>query len=356
MVRLLLAAALTLTACSSDELFRVPSTPTLPSHTTAEALYASPETFDVSEPEPHTVVYTDAVGIERSVPVVVRTPVAAEGLRPVVVWSHGGSTGKTNALRSGPAWGEALAAAGYVVVSVAHPGRPHHEMEPLCRHVGYASRDACQGGFRSVKWDRQLDLIAVLDWVEALAEDPAWAVRIDATRIALAGHSAGSGGAAELAGAVRFHGPSDTESREDLRPVAFLLLALQGPDEQKGFAPDAWAGITRPVFGATGLGDVTDSTAPENRIRVFDSLDSEGSRLLWIEEEGAAHTLFNLETAACERRGRTRAQCEAMANIVRSAAVAFLDAHVAGREEARHWLDEVDLRSETEGRAWWLVR
>lgn len=353
---LFLSALLAGSACSGAPSLSVP-TPSLPSTppTATPALYEPEQSYTVSDPVLLTVESPDAIAGTRSVPIAVRWPIGADGPRPVVIWSHGGGDGKTNPLRSGPEWGASLAAAGYVAVSVAHPPRPRGQMAALCQHVGYTSRDECTASFRSVKYDRQHDLIAVIDWVEEQATDPAWSGRLDASRIALAGHSAGSGGVAELAGAVRLHGPADTGGREDRRPLAFLLLALQGPDEQKGFAEDAWDAIDRPVFGATGLGDITESTVPENRVRVFDSLDSDGSRLLWIEDEATAHTVFNLETAGCERRGATRRHCEALVDIVRSSALAFLDAHVAGRRAARRWLDETDLRDATDGTAWWLA-
>ncbi|MEM0964357.1 MAG: hypothetical protein AAGK21_17655, partial [Bacteroidota bacterium] len=193
MTRALLLVTLgLLTACSHSPSVLVPA---LPSLLPSDALYEPPvsSAFEILE---FTVVDADRVGGARAIPIAVRVPTDVEGPRPVVVWSHGGGDGKTNPLRSGPAWGDALAEAGYVVASVAITPRPRGQVRALCRHVGYSSRDACRANFRSVKYDRQHDLSAVIDWVEEMSTDPAWADRIDPSRIVVGGHSAGSGGAA----------------------------------------------------------------------------------------------------------------------------------------------------------------
>ena len=314
--------------------------------------YAPPSTYAVGGPVVRSLLDSAALGGPREVRVAMRYPVGAPGPRPVVVWSHGGSTGKTNPLRSGPAWGEALAAAGYVVFSVAHPARRGAPMQALCQHVGYATAPACRAGFRSLQWDRAHDQKAVLDAVERMAARAPWRDRIDPERIAVAGHSAGSGAAAQLAGALRTVGTLADVSAPDPRPEAFLLLALQGPGGQAGFRPDAWGPIDRPVFGATGAGDVTQNQDPKNRVRAFDSIRSKGSQLLFLDDRAAAHTLFNLEPAACERRGGAPAHCAAMADVVRTSAVAFLDAHLLGRRAAAAWLASDDVAQAAGGPTW----
>jgi predicted dienelactone hydrolase len=90
---------------------------------------------------------------------------------PLIVLSHG-----TGGAAMGLAWlGETLAANGYIVAAVNHHGNTGAEPTPLL-----------QGTL--VWWDRPQDLAVLID--RALA-DPQWGLRIDASRIGVAGFSIG---------------------------------------------------------------------------------------------------------------------------------------------------------------------
>jgi predicted dienelactone hydrolase len=113
---------------------------------------------------------------------------------PLILLSHGSGGDGSNL-----AWlAEALAATGHVVAAVDHPGD----------RFGDTSKEG-----RFAIWRRAGDASAMLD---ALLADPSIGSRIDAKRIAAAGHSAGGFTVLALAG-VR------------LRPDAFLAYC-QGPE------------------------------------------------------------------------------------------------------------------------------
>ena len=90
---------------------------------------------------------------------------------PLIVLSHG-----TGGAAMGLAWlGETLAANGYVVAAVNHHG-----------NTGAEPTQQLQGTL--VWWDRPQDLSVLID---RLLADPQWGLRIDASRIGVAGFSIG---------------------------------------------------------------------------------------------------------------------------------------------------------------------
>lgn len=106
---------------------------------------------------------------------------AAGPPRPLIVLSHGfGGTA------SDLAWlGTALAAHGFIVAAVNHPGNNGLETETV---EGYA-----------LMWLRAVDLAAVID---ALRDDGTLGARIDPARIGAAGHSYGGDTVILLAGGI----------------------------------------------------------------------------------------------------------------------------------------------------------
>jgi predicted dienelactone hydrolase len=103
----------------------------------------------------------------------------SDGRFPMVVVSHG-----TGGSELGHAWlAEGLAREGFVVVSLRHPG-DNWEDRSAVRRPDYFSRRPAQAS----------------RVVDAILADPAWAARIDTTRIAVVGHSAGGHVALALAG------------------------------------------------------------------------------------------------------------------------------------------------------------
>ncbi len=107
--------------------------------------------------------------------------VVANGRFPVVLVSHGtGGTVLNHHLQA-----EALARAGFVVVSLLHPGD------------NYLDRSLIADPRYLYERPRQLSLV-----LDALLVDPAWNDRVDAGRVGAIGHSAGGYSVAVLIGGV----------------------------------------------------------------------------------------------------------------------------------------------------------
>ena len=74
----------------------------------------------------------------------------------------------------------------------------------------------------------------------------------------------------------------------------------------------------------TGLGDTTRGTESADRRATFQLLPAEPtSFLLWADDERARHTVFNLETVACERAGGARAECRSLVRTIGRVGVEF---------------------------------
>ncbi|WP_053045395.1 alpha/beta hydrolase family protein [Xanthomonas arboricola] len=104
----------------------------------------------------------------------------AEGRWPVLMLSHGNG----GSARMMGWFGTAMARAGYVVIAVDHPG--NNGVDPMTEAGSI------------LMWNRVDDLAAALAAVQA---DPALADMIDATRLGIAGYSAGGFTALVAAGA-----------------------------------------------------------------------------------------------------------------------------------------------------------
>lgn len=275
------------------------------------------------------------------VPLLIHHPVGASGARPVVIWSHGGSPSAGGKNRS-EEWGRTLAAAGYVVI---HPSRvPVDDPTPFqaeCTLEGFPDPADCALFIANVKFGPQT-AVFVLDSLAAVeAMVPELAGRLDATRVVMAGHSAGSPVPLTLAGAVRvFH--SGLHRDGDPRPMAFLATGPHGPDYaafQSGFREDSFHEIdSRPFLWITGRGDETGAVGADNHepseARAAGWLTStRGNKLLsWDNDEVALHETMDIHK--CDQTPVQRAHCDAFAML----GVAFLDAHVRLRPAAVTYL------------------
>ncbi|MFT4703871.1 MAG: acetyl esterase/lipase [Bradymonadia bacterium] len=358
--------------------------------------YEPAQIYQVGGRAERTVVYTDITGSERSVRIEIRRPVEAAEPSPLIVWSHGGGSGRSTAVDVAVAWGEIFNQAGFVSIAIAHDGRGVEESRELClalnlggcelvscdmgesctrgaapdEEIGICVADPTLGGgycryLRPLHWDRPHDFSAVLDWVEDQASTGMLDGVVDVDRIAYAGHSAGSGATMMIAGAARFFRASAGDQvLVDTRPVAFMSCSPQGPDDS-GFtttsftrerceelaAPEDRAGcLSRPHLVLTSIGDGGDQEGGNRRLS-FD-LAPEGDRYLaYITEPAAQHTTFNYETSGCERYAQDNAlgsefpaRCNTYRLWLRSAALAFFDATLRDSAEARAYLESDNIR------------
>ncbi len=317
-------------------------------------LYTSDLAFDVGVVDG--VSLTDPARADHEVPLLIRYPVleAAEP-RPVVIWNHGGAPSRQGATRSAE-WGTLLAAAGYVVI---HPARlPLADPTPLraeCEANGVLEPDDCSHFVGQVLYGPQTTHFLVAHLAEIAALDPALAGLLDAERIVVAGHSAGSTVALANAGArQQFTDGGPLYDERDDAPIAFLATGVQGPmyagfssgfqpaDAATGSALHSFTAIDRPFMFITGIGDET-GEPPESRTSAWLTAQATGDLYLsWDTDRRAVHETMDIDK--CDTAVRSD-HCR----WIGSAGLAFLDAVVRLRPEARQWLDSDAYRVLTGG-------
>ncbi|WP_240161092.1 alpha/beta hydrolase [Burkholderia sp. Ax-1719] len=274
---------------------------------------------------------------------------------PLVLLSHGtgGSANDQDWLAS------ALAAHGYIVAAVNHPG--NNELEPLTRE-----------GFL-LWWERATDLSNVLD---ALLADPQLGPHIDATRIGAAGFSLGgytvlalagartdvnaleafcrspqadaichppeakrlAGASSDASGASAPHPPPTPEMRasfarsgdsyRDARVRAVFAIA---PALGEAFDADAFKSVSIPVALLAGTADIT--VPPDTNVRRIAGFLPQASLTM---VPGASHYTF-LDTClpvAAERLARIckdgpGVDRDAVHALAASEALAFFNRHLA---------------------------
>ena len=232
---------------------------------------------------------------------------------PVVIWSHGGAEGKDNPHNSMAEWSIATAEAGYSDRQHRAHTAHDHSRRQLCQALLPPLDDASCQVFKYLNWDRPHDIGAVINELEALARGQLRG-QIDVLRIAVGGHSAGSGGALMIGGALRRYsgGPVDLS---DPRPIAFLAFSPQQPGSDGFFdssfdsAEHSWKHIERPALVVTGDGDSTCNPGvepgscigdtPFGRRIAFGRMPIGNKYHLYIHDEQAFHTLFELSTDKC---------------------------------------------------------
>jgi hypothetical protein len=311
-------------------------------------LYQPPQnTFLESE---GTITYTDVAGLPRTINLYIREPELPLERFPVVVWSHGGAHGQTDADRALKEWSEVTARSGYLTVSIAHSPRGEGERRDLCTALGITDPAECDG-FKYLNWDRPNDIREVLTELERRNARGRLQGRIDLNRMAVGGHSAGSGGTLSVAGAVRVINGA-LRSFADPRPVAFLAFSPQAVTSEGFFDTDlhrpdtSWDPLERPVLVGTGDGDgacepagdcMPGADPPYGRRAGFNRMPGGGKYLLYIHDADAYHGAFGLDPD-CPAKGVLPGKCRAFAEWLTSGALAFLDAHVRGVGAAHFWL------------------
>lgn len=345
-------------------------------------LYEPATTHGLGNRNEETFSYTDVTGQPRDVKVEIRRPANPSAPLPIVLWSHGGSGGRTTATNVGSEIGEFFVRAGYLFVAIAHPPRDRMSYDALCTQQGWTGcGETCNddnecttlaegicgnGGCRYVKflsWDRPHDVSAVIDGLESLAAagQPLEGL-IDVTRILYAGHSGGAGGTMMVAGATReLNGPT---LLLDPRPTAFISCSPQAPGVD-GFTNASFDGtgcaalatdpsfcLTRPHLIVSGVGDDTAGDVAEERRQTFDLGTASDQRyLLWNLDEAARHNTFNFKGDACPNYAQNNglepslypARCATYLDGQVSAVLAFADAYLRDHGPALDYLGSDNL-------------
>ena len=227
---------------------------------------------------------------QRGVPVRIRWPSSAlpmpAGGWPMVLFSHG--LGGTRA--GGEVWGQAWAAAGFVVLHLQHPGS---DLDAVRQAVSsFSDRTALRGiGNAQQLMARLQDVVFVLDEVvRRHASDPRWAtVRPDG--VGVSGHSFGAHTTLGIGG-QSYPGFEGVREARTAALIAFSPTLPAAGDAQKAFA-----GIVRPCLCITGTrdGDVVGNGAtPQRRAAVFEALPTGHKSQLVLKD--ADHMTFGGQT------------------------------------------------------------
>ena len=311
--------------------------------------------------------YTDNAGLQRTIEVAIRVPTGAPIPMPVVIWSHGGATGKTDPLNSMAEWSETTARAGYLTISIAHSPRTNQERLQLCQSIGINDPGVCEV-FKHLNWDRPFDIRAVIDVLERLNQAGEFRGKIDMDRIAVGGHSAGAGGALSVSGAMRNFSGTPV-SFADPRPVAFLAFSPQAPGSEGFFDTDfkqpthSWQPISRPVLIGTGDGDNGCKTidepgnclgdTPTGRRSIFNRMPAGNKYSIYVHDADTFHTLFELNTGNCSTLEVNQTKCDDIARLLRSVGLAFLDGNVRQNAFANLWLQSNNVEIASQGIVEW---
>ena len=234
-------------------------------------------------------------GRRRDVPVRLRWPSIAASASPaglpVVLFSHG--LGGTR--DAGEVWGEAWAAAGFVVLHLQHAGS---DLDAARRVASSFSDSAALRGLGTAQQliARLQDVVFALDEMARRRQgaragiDQRWAlVRTDA--VGLGGHSFGAHTALGVGGQSYPGYPGMNE------PRIAALAAFSPTLPVLGNAQQAFAAITRPVLCLTGTldGDVLGNGAsPDRRAGVFAALPAGNKAQLILKD--ADHMTFGGQT------------------------------------------------------------
>lgn len=292
------------------------------------------------------ITYDDVTGTERTFEVYVRVP-NVRGKMPVVIWAHGGGEGIAQANAGVFERASKLTAgAGYLSITPAFRPRTPEQKKPLCEFLGATTEDLC-GLVTTTHWDRPYDIQAIIKLLRrenAREESPLFG-RVDMERIAVGGHSAGSGGTFSVAGAYRNfldkrYGGVDYF--EDPTPMAFIILSPSAPGDSHFFettyrdARTSWDNVVRPVLMLSGEGDAN-SQNPHGRKLVFDHLpEANGTHYrFWFNDVAFGHGQFAED--ACDAAGRRK--CDLFLQAWGSAILSYLDGYVLKNQRAMDYLN-----------------
>ncbi len=224
--------------------------------------------------------WTDAAR-QRSVPVRLYLPDRQKG--PLVVFSHG-----IGGSREGYSYiGKYLAAQGIAALHVQHVGSDRNLWFGNPVQMVSRLQDAAK---ESEAIDRTADMRFALD---QLLADPQWAARIDAQRIAAAGHSYGANTTLLLAGA-RVQREGRVIDLSDPRIKAAVIISAP-PFYGEGDPRAIVGGIRVPSLHITATGDEIKIpgyySSAQDRVAVYEATGSQAGKLLAVFE-GGSHSMF----------------------------------------------------------------
>ena len=316
------------------------------SYYTCDGFYEPDRRFDVGVLDDYTVSFetADTVTPQRDVKILIRHPIDAPAPHPVILWSHGGSENENGHLLQ-TTWGNVLASAGYVVIHMAHgPDEVNAHcaalripVEECDEEDDFSPVGGDDGTLTSIWYNRPRDASAVLDDLANI--EAAFGLDLDPERVGYGGWSGGAHPVMTIAGARIDFSPSVKGAvYHDPRVLAFLANSPQGVD-RLGMSETSWEAIESPVLIQTGSEDRTEYVDPVERLDPYKGMPPGDKYLHGLDSEDAIHGVFGLTANADQR----------LKYYVANAGVAFFDAELMGRPEAKGWLQANPLSEISEG-------
>ena len=305
----------------------------------AEPLQADPAAIAAlyaAETGAYQVVVIDSVelpeaGEQRALPLNIYYPDSG-GPFPLILFSHGNWSDRHSYDRLIEHW----VAHGYVVIAPDHLD---------CCGMARGIFNSLRYGNLGLIQARVDDLRRLLDDLPQLEEAvPALKGKIDAQRIALAGHSFGAFSAQQFGGAAALD-PDSGQYHDalDSRVSAIVALSPPGPmfDE---ITAESWRGLTTATLMTTGTWDSEPTFWPDWRDHLMSFESAVPGDKYALVVEGADHYLGNL---IC-RTDREQPPQEDALTMVHIATTAFLDNYLNNNADAQALLHS-DTLTETTG-------
>lgn len=256
---------------------------------------------------------------------------------PFIIFTHGAGGAKDAFPDLSAHW----ASRGYVVV---HP--THSDSIALRREKG-EDLSRLRENPRSLVMDvdgpdRLADTSFIIDSIPAIADalnkgaPDGSALNIDATRIGMAGHSAGAY-TTQVAFGAKVRGPRwgtmRLKSHADPRIKAAILISGQGTTN-RSLTKDSWSDITGPMMvyaGSLDVSRISDET-PESRREPFEYAKPGGKYLIYIE--GATHGSYQGKGLATMLRENPTTDIDVITAAVSSGTTAFFDCYLKAAHNA----------------------
>ena len=258
---------------------------------------------------------------------------ASDDLFPVVVFSTGGFCPSQMYERIIRHW----ASHGYVIIAPDHIDSPNRPAQPTPEEM------------QSIVHTRVRDMSFAIDALESISLADDVEAQLDMTRLAVAGHSFGSGVAMMKAGLVmREEDKGPWGPAHDERFRASILLSPPGGGDE--MAPNAFDGLKGPFIATGGTRDLGrvdpgELTPAEWRRQAFLHAPAGDKYSLIVDD--ADHYLGGL---ICQPDRGGEPDYDAV-EILSAVTTAFLDAYLGDDEAAKEYLLTADIRSQSGGRA-----
>lgn len=374
-----------LIACSSEATSQ--KNPTYNSQTTsssASVLAASSFTYQPT-PGPYTVEVADNLTLRKSngqsLPLKIYYP-QGKGPFPVIIFSHGGGGSKDFYAPLGEYW----ASNGYITIHPTHADSVSLRGKEFMRELGDYAMKNSQGWI-----ERATDISLIISSLKQLEQKvPQLQRQMDLNRIGVGGHSFGAY-TAQLVGGATIDIPNGPKQKSlaDKRIKAVLLMSPQG-EGQQGLTASSWQSWTLPMMVMTGTNDrIGGGRGPEWRRQPFDAAPPGDKYLVFIK--GANHFSFGgrsadknsslqspgisnnfpmSDSSSGSLRERIRARVrqrimqqrmqgqsdpnvdqKAIFDYVKMGSLAFWDAYLMSKPQAKQYLKSQELSTYSQGDA-----